>query len=75
MTKVQHTARLHEKTVQRIALGQGLYKKQRQHTTPQLRWYQRVDPRVMEMVRRVRRPGTTLHIINEDTVLIINKEN
>lgn len=72
--KVQHTCRLHERTVQLIARGEPLSKVQRQHTTSN-RWYQRVDPRVMAVVHAIRRPGTTIRIISEDTVLIVNKEN
>lgn len=74
MSKVQHTCRLHPETVQKIALGEPLSKAQRLHTTSN-RWYQRVDPRVMAVVNRIRRPGTRIRIISEDTVLIINKEN
>ena len=71
--KVQHAARLHEETVQKIARGEFVLTKQRRHTTKR-RWSLTVHPLVMAEARRVRRPGTTIRIINEGTVLIINKE-
>jgi hypothetical protein len=77
VTKVQHTVRLHEETVQKIAV-EGLSIKQRRHTTStkSTRWGVTVKAEVMKVARRVRRPGTTIRIINEGTVLIVNnKEN
>lgn len=75
MSKVQHTARLHEKTVQQLGRGTiALPRTQRSHTTSH-RWGMTVNRAVMEVARRVRRPGTTIRIINEGEVLIINKEN
>lgn len=75
MTKVQHTARLHEETVQKIARGEPLSNAQRRHTTStrKPRWGLTVKAEVMKVARRVRRPGTTIRIINEDTILIINR--
>lgn len=74
--KVQHTARLHEETVQKVAQGRPAFDfrgrpLQRRHAT---KWSLTVHPLVMAEARRVRRPGTTIRIINEGTVLIINKE-
>lgn len=71
--KVQHAARLHETTVQKIALGQPLSKVQRRHTTQQ-KWGISVNPVMAEVIRKVRRPGTTIRIIDEDTVLIVNRK-
>lgn len=77
MSKVQHVARLHEKTVQRIARGGPLSKAQRQHTTSTsvTHWGVTVNSAVMEVARRIRRPGTIIIPIHEGEVLIINKEN
>lgn len=74
MSKVQHVARLHERTLQAIATGAlNLPRQQRSHTTTS-RWELHVHPDVMRVVRRVRRPGTILHIINEAEVLIVNRK-
>jgi len=78
VTKVQHTARLHEESVQKIAQGRPAFDfrgrpLQQRHATS--KWSVTVFPLVMETARRLQRPGTTIRIINEGEVLIINKEN
>lgn len=71
--KVQHTARLHPESVQKIADGKRRPRKQRSHTTT-VKWNRIVNPLAMSVARELVKPGQVIRITTEGDVLIINKK-